>query len=178
MSTTISIIDRPESIEAFTDLRNQHAASPEGGAAMFIMALKLYMEDEKLGIPALVFTTDRSRLQQDTKGYKGWSILRTDMSRIISQLRYHPYLPDSYFDGTNPANQYQSQLPYKMFFSRNPYSGQEDSGKVKVFVACSGADSDRPITLRRNDKGLWKAIEWSSILVGIRKPEQTIDDDL
>jgi hypothetical protein len=34
------------------------------------------------------------------------------------------------------------------------------------------------MTLKVNDKGLWKAYEWSSLIVGIRTPKKNISDNL
>ncbi len=43
---------------------------------------------------------------------------------------------------------------------------------------CTGAATPRPVTLKRNDRGVWKAYEWSSLLVGVRPPVLKIEDDL
>ncbi|WP_167882958.1 DUF6935 domain-containing protein [Leptospira barantonii] len=37
-------------------------------------------------------------------------------------------------------------------------------------IRLSGADTPRPVTLKKNAKGVWKAREFSSLLVGIKKP--------
>ena len=50
--------------------------------------------------------------------------------------------------------------------------------RAKVFVFSSGADSPRPVSLAMNDKGLWKATEWSSLEVGVRAPGPRPTDDL
>ena len=50
--------------------------------------------------------------------------------------------------------------------------------RAKVFVWSSGADSPRPLTLIKNNRGLWKATNWSSLTVGIRPPAAPLDDDL
>jgi hypothetical protein len=60
---------------------------------------------------------------------------------------------------------------------KNQYS-DIDANTVKVFVKCTGADSPRPITLVKNDKGIWKAKEFSSLLVGIKAPPSNVKDDL
>jgi len=60
--------------------------------------------------------------------------------------------------------------PYRLDFSANAYSGDPTAGLYKVFVACSGA-RPRPVTVARDrTDGLWKAYEWSSLLVGVRAP--------
>ncbi len=57
-------------------------------------------------------------------------------------------------------------------------NGNRETGQYKVFVACSGAELPRPVTLKKNDQGLWKASEWSSLLVGVMPPMTTPGDDL
>ena len=59
-----------------------------------------------------------------------------------------------------------------MRFSTNPHSGDPAHGTVKLFVECSGADSPRPVTLKRDPDGRWAPVEWSSLLSGIRPPNQ------
>jgi hypothetical protein len=70
--------------------------------------------------------------------------------------------------GATPENGYQlPNLPYHLSFTRNPYSGKDESGLVKVFIACSGASTARPISLKRGTDGLWRGWEWSTLLVGV-----------
>jgi hypothetical protein len=95
------------------------------------------------------------------------------------QVQGKAYLPWAYIEGATPENGYAvSGPPYVVTCTDNPYSGDVDSGQFKVFVACSGADSPRPVTLKRNNKGIWKASEWSSLLVGVKMPVEESDDDL
>ena len=176
---TIQINALPQSIEEFVALRNQIADTPEGGAAIMVVALLAYAEDEQLGQQCLTVAVDRERLQEGTKGYKGWQLRNTDLQRIGRQLSGRAYLPKSYIQGATPGNGYQLPAPpYVLDFSGNPYSGDASTGTYKTFVASSGADSPRPITMKRNDKGIWKASEWSSLVVGVKAPEPEISDDL
>lgn len=175
----IQIDALPKSIDEFVALRSQIADTPEGGAAMMVVALLACAEDEQLGQQCLTVAVDRGRLQEGPKGYKGWQLRNTDLQRIQRQLSGRAYLPKSYIQGATPGNGYQlSDPPYTLNFSGNPYSGDASTGTYKTFVASSGADSPRPVTLKRNDKGIWKASEWSSLIVGVRAPEQNVSDDL
>ena len=60
-------------------------------------------------------------------------------------------------------------LAYKMEFSRNRYT-EQSNGAMRIFIKCNGAASPRPITLKQNDKGIWKVSEFSSLFVGVAKP--------
>ncbi len=169
----------PKSVEEFVALRDQIAQTPEGGAAMMILALHAYTEDEELGRQCLTIAVDRDRLQEGPDGYKGWQLRRSNMQRIKSQLQRQAYIPKSYIKGATPENGYQLPAPPHVFtIADNPYSGDPASGKCKLFVVCSGADSPRPVALKRNNRGIWKASEWSSLIVGMRAPAKEVDDDL
>jgi len=174
----ISIDALPTSIEAFCALRDEVARTPEGGAAMMVLALLVNANDEALGRPCLTMAVDRDRLQEGEGGYQNLRLARTAQSRIDQQLAAQPYLPRAYVRGASPENGYRlPNPPYILEFARNPYSGDPASGQVKVFVVCSGAPSPRPVTVHRNDRGVWKAVEWSSLVMGIIPPANA-DDDL
>ena len=173
----VTIEKMPESVDEFVAMRDKIADTPEGGATMFIIALKLYNDVPEIGEQCLVIVADRSRLVQGTT-YKGFSLTKTDMNSINRQLGQYPYVVNSYFKGVSPENGYTHRFPTQIDFSSNAYSGSKEEGNFKVFVKCYGADNSRPIRTIRNDKGIWKASEWSSIIMGIRPPVKKIDDDL
>ncbi len=175
----VQIKRRPQSIDDFVALRGEIATTPQGGAAMMVIALLVFAQDQDLGRQCLTVAADRGRLQQGDQGYKGWQLSRRDLQRIQRQIQRQEYLPRSYIHDAAPENGYTIPTPpWTIECSDNPYSGDLASGAYKVFVACSGASTPRPVTLKRNDKGFWKASEWSSLIVGIQAPVETIDDDL
>jgi hypothetical protein len=175
VSQTIKIEQLPSSVEEFVQLRDEIAKIPEGGAAIFMVALKIYTENEELGKQCLVAAVDKGSLCQGTV-YKGFELLHGDMSLIKSQINNDKNIPNSYIKGTSPKDSYKTKAPFIYEFSSNAYSGDLKNGNFKIFVKCMGADSPRPINLIKNDKGIWKASSWSSVLVGIKKPP--ITDDL
>lgn len=177
---TITINQIPDSIDSFTNLRNSIATTAEGGAAMLVLAMIKYIEKQDLGLQFFTLALDKSNLSQVTggvhvKGYAPSSSIQYHIKRLGSL----PYLPASYIVGTSPQQGYQlPSPPYKISLFRNKNSVFEEDKLIKVFVECSGADSSRPVTLKKNDKGIWKASECSSLFVGIRKPATDEVDDL
>ncbi|MCO5168272.1 MAG: hypothetical protein M9894_18175 [Planctomycetes bacterium] len=171
--TSIEIPALPRSAEEFLTLRDQLAGTPRGGAAMFVTAMILYVQNEKLGLECLTIAVDQDMLVDGDKGYRNKQLRNAALSSLKSNLGPRPYLPNSYVDGTSHESGYVlPQGPLKIRFKT-----EEDHGdRSKVFVYCSGADMARPITLKVNDKGAWKAWEWSSLEVGIRKPTVVKDD--
>ncbi len=176
-SQTVTIKKMPKNVDEFVKLRNKIATTPQGGVSMFILALKMYEKNPPLGKQCLVIATDRTRLQKGNV-YKGFQLFSTDGNRIKKQIEKYPYIVNYYFKGATPENGYTTKLPYVLDFSSNAYSGDVKTGKFKIFVKCYGADSARPIKTVKNNKGYWKASEWSSIIMGGKKPVIEVDDDL
>jgi hypothetical protein len=162
----------PQSIEEFFELRDKIASTPQGGAAVFVVASIIYVQNPEVGRQCLIIASDKSLLSPSSKGYQGFDF-GSSTNFLIKQLDEKKHVPHSYIQGTSPDRGYMlNSAPYKIACATNPYSGNEQDGMLKVFVQCTGADSDRPITLVRNDKGIWKAKEFSSLMVGVRPPKQ------
>lgn len=171
MPQQIQIDHLPDSIEDFISMQERLSFSPQGGAAMLVLALLLYAEKGDLGSQCLSVAVDANRLTESKSGYQGWQLHKRELQLIEQQIKRQAFLPRSYLSGCTPENGYAlPDAPYAIECSSNPYSGDEASGEFKVFVKCSGAASPRPVSLRRDPQGLWKAREWSSLLVGIMDP--------
>ncbi len=170
----VSIDKIPQSVEEFITLRDKHANTPQGGAAVWVVAAIMYAQNSNVGRQCLIIASDKSLLSNSnsSKGYQGFDF-GSSSDFLIKQLDSKNYVPHSYIQGTSPENGYAlPNAPYKIACFTNPYSGNEQEGKLKVFVSCTGADSDRPISLVQNEKGVWKAKEFSSLVVGIKAPKQ------
>jgi hypothetical protein len=166
----------PRSLEEFRALREGLAVKPQGGAAMMILALHAFAEDQDLGLQFLVTAVDRDGLQPAPADPMGFRLRPQNLQLIRNQVKGKPHLLRSCMLGTSPETGYAlPALPIRMAFSDNPYSGNKEAGPYKVFVACSGAATPRPIQVKKNDKGIWKASEWSSVLVGVKAPPKPPD---
>ncbi len=176
---SIEVEELPQSIEAFIALRDRVAEAPQGGAAMMIVALLMYVEAEDVGRQCLAIAVDRDKLSEGPKGYEGWQLRASDIWLLHSQIKDKPYIARSYVKGATPDNGYQlPESSYAFEFSDNPHSGDPEIGIYKVFVTSSGASSPRPVTVKRNDQGIWKAYEWSTLIVGVQEPDEEVIDDL
>ena len=76
-------------------------------------------------------------------------------------------LSNGYWKGAEPSNGYTPSLPLTVETYTNPYSGDESTGKLKLFVATRGASSFRPVSVEKDTDGLWRAKEMSSLFVGM-----------
>jgi hypothetical protein len=166
----VSIATLPSTVEEFVAMRDQVATTPQGGAAMMVVALLASAQDETLGMQCLAAAVSAERLAEGGGGYQGWRLRRSDLQLIQNQLAEQPYLPHAYIQGAQPENGYAlPEPPYVLEFSSNRHSGDPAEGRFKVFVACSGAATPRPVTVRRNALGIWQTYEWSSLIVGIQR---------
>jgi hypothetical protein len=169
----------PSSIDEFVQMRDSKANTPEGGAVLTLISLLKMKESEEEGLKFLTVI-----LSQDNVGkgkiYKGFSPSEGIMYHINRLKRQEhnvwEYMPFAYLEGANPDNDYKVSMPYTVTVSRNKYSGDESSGTVKVFINCYGV-KPRPITMKRNDKGIWKAKELSSLFVGVQLPKSLLKKD-
>ena len=181
MTTTlpVEIGHLPQSIEEFVALRDRIADTAQGGAAVMVVALLIYAKDQVLGEQALTVAVDRERLQEAADGYRGWQVRKRPLQLIQRQILDSPHIPRSYFLGTSPERGYRlPESPLRIEWRSGPYSGDVDDSAYKVYVTSSGAASARPVTLHRNQRGFWKAYEWSSLLLGVRPPSEREPDEL
>jgi hypothetical protein len=99
---TVTIKGVPKTVEDFVKLRDKIAKTPEGGAAIFMLALKIYTDDPKLGKQCLVVAADRNSLREGDV-YKGFELLKADMDLIKRQIiNKDRKLPNSYIKGSSP----------------------------------------------------------------------------
>jgi hypothetical protein len=147
----------PADEEEFRKAAGPLGASPEGAAALLITGLAVMAANPEAGRKCV------SAADPSLPGSR--------MRFVEERLRGKEYLPASYFSGTGPENGYAlPRPPLVIRFSTNPHSGDPEGGRLKLFVECSGADSPRPVTVARDSVGRWTAVEWSSLLTGIRPP--------
>lgn len=169
----IEIASLPTTPEKLKELRDQVATTPLGGAAMFVVSMLTYAKDPKLGSQFFAEVIDSKSLEASKAddSYGGFRPSGTDWGLLKQLLKDKPYTASCYVQGTSPEGKYA--LPsgsIKIRITTNQFSVINDT-TIKVFVACSGADTARPITVKLDAAGLWKATEWSSLYVAIRAPK-------
>ncbi len=159
---TVAVESIPASMEALVALRDGMATAPEGGAAVFLLAMIMYGRDRVLGRQAFTLALDMHELSAGTV-YKGFQPKR-DWEERFAQIDLFPFLGNIYVNATKAADGYA--LPGgRIGFTVTEVRMQRD-GSAKVFVATTSGNLPRPLTLAKNDKGLWKVMEASSVFVG------------
>lgn len=164
----VVIPSAPLSIAEFESLQTNLAKTPEGAASLMVIAIHLYGKDQTLGNQTLISSILIKNRQKSNKptAYKGEDLGNRDRY-LVGQLDKYKMLANAYFKGSEPSNGYSPSIPLTVETFTNPYSGEESSGRIKLFVATRGAASFRPITVEKDSDGLWRAKEFSSLCVGM-----------
>jgi hypothetical protein len=171
--TDYTVESMPESVEDFVRLRDSLARTAAGSAACMALALLVYARDSETGEACLASMADESRLRESADGFQGRELGNRDLRLIEDQLRGRPWLAASYVKGTSPETGYEFGAgPLSFDVRPDPLSPEDPQDREKVFIVSSGADSPRPLTLQRDGQGIWRAVEWSSLLVGVRPPAE------
>lgn len=149
----------PENCEQFISLPQASMSTPFQTAAMTVIALCFYPKSSEESLKMLDFLRGPRPLNGADKQF------------IADRFRSKDYVPRSYFAGATPANDYQPNSPYTVEVSENQYS-YEEQGIAKLYIKSGGADSPRPIKLRKAKDGKWYLWE-QFLLTDIRSPESS-----
>ncbi len=169
---TIRIDALPATVEDFTNMRNTLARSPKGGYAMFVIAMLTYAKNKDLGIKFFTLIMDMDVLARNpgnplnVQGY----VPNGNTMSLVRQLDTRPYLPGIYIVGTTVENSYAVSLPATIEFRQATVRGEDT---VSLYALTTSGNMARPITLRKNSNGLWKATEFSSMFVGASRIPRT-----
>ncbi|TGL61879.1 hypothetical protein EHQ58_04530 [Leptospira ognonensis] len=164
----VQIPSVPQNISEFESLQSSFAKTPEGAVSLIVLAIHLYGKDTVLGNQALVTSILLKNRQKSSKptAYKGEDLGNGDRF-LVGQLDKYKMLANAYFKGAEPSNGYSPSSPLTVETFTNPYSGEESSGRIKLFVATKGASSFRPVTVEKESDGNWRVKEFSSLCVGM-----------
>lgn len=160
----ISFLTLPKTFSDFTKLKEASLNDPYEVAALVLLALSVYPENNEEAYKMLDYL----------KGPK--SLNEYDKQFLKDRFRGKEYLMNSYFDGATPENNYTPTTPYTISIIENIYSKvQINDGYITLYVNCNGADSPRPLKLRNKPStGQWFLWE-QSLLTGIRTPKDKDD---
>lgn len=160
----------PPTLRDFQHLQ-KGALTPERGATMLILAMLVFedypAEAEKMVAEAI--TDDNLNIADD-----GTKTLMPHMKdHLYKRLKQDRNIARSYVEGATPQNGYEMPVGqgYTFRFSRNRLS-QVSETEVRVFVATSGQASPRPVSMKLQSNGVWKAEESGSLFVGVYLPAE------
>ena len=155
---TFTFAALPESLAEMQALPEASLSTPYQTAALTVCALCAYAADRQIG-------TEMLNWLRGPRPLTG-----VDTSFLNDRFRGgKTYLPFSYFVGASPENNYTPREPFTLTVESSHISDAEQ-GYKKLFIPCGGADSPRPIKLRRKGDGRWFLWE-QYLLTDIRPPK-------
>ena len=133
--------------------------TPEETAALTVAALVRFTEDQETGIAMLnVLRGPRPLSPQEIQ------LLKDQL------LKDRDYVARSHFNGATPDNNYTPLQPYSVTVADSVHSYDQEN-YATLYIRSGGADSPRPITLRKKPStGEWFLWNHVGLLPGIRVP--------
>ena len=127
----------------------------ENTAAFYIAALNIYPYDAEEALAMIDLLKGPQPLSEEDKRF------------IKERLSDKMYLPQAYFEGATPENDYTPEDPWTLVIYEDPVEAPE--GYEYVYVLTAGADSPRRIVTREkgDNEYLW---DYVSTLVQVRDP--------
>lgn len=156
---TFTFTALPESVAQMQALPEAAMDTPFKTAALTVCALCAFAADQAVGTDLLNFLRGPRPLNGQ------------DISFIKDRFRggARNYIIFSYFAGATPENDYTPAQPYTVTVTSDPHSYDEEN-YARLYITCGGADSPRPINLRKKADGQWCLWE-QYLLTDIRQPK-------
>lgn len=150
----------PETLEELKALPEANLDSPFKTASLTVVALYVFSKNKSEGEKMLNFL-------------KGPSPLTPMEKQFISDrfMDKKEYIIRSYFAGSNPDNNYEPSVPYKIKVESNAYSF-DDENYATLHIKSSGADSLRQVRLRLKPSTKQWFLNEQFLLSDIRKPKE------
>ena len=134
--------------------------TPEETAALAVAALVRYSEDQAAGIEML-------NVLRGPKGPLSAQEIQLLKDQLLGE---RSYVARSHFNGATPDNDYTPIQPYSVTVADSVHSYDQE-GYATLYIRSGGADSPRPITLRKKPStGEWFLWNHVGLLPGIRVP--------
>lgn len=173
-ASVVSINRIPHTLAKFLELRNQVAAKPQGAVVMMLVAMRIYQQYPVEGMKCLTAASTNPLVVPATNNpgaYEGY--VMGNISELKLKLKDLSYLPFIYYQGASPSNNYApAGPPYLTEMLVNQYSyivSNDGSTRIKVFVKTLGADSPRPVTVRKTGD-YYQVTEYSSLYLAPKPP--------
>jgi hypothetical protein len=172
--TTVSINRIPHTLIKFLELRDQIAHTPQGAIVMMIVALRIYQQYPVEGMKCLTANCTYPLIGQapnNPGAYQGNAM--NNITTLKHRLNELSHLPLIYYAGASPQNKYTPQAPpYQVELFANPHSyiaSNDGTMRIKLFVKTLGADSARPVTVKKTGE-LYSVTEYSSLYLNPKPP--------
>ncbi len=167
---SVSLSRLPLTYTRFSETFMSAGKTPEGSAALFLEALIVYNKYQQEGYKCFVnvLSEDLKTKSSSKESFEGYIITKFYFDSIKDGLAAHPAIITAFIKGAEPENGYKPEgPPFKYEFTTNQWSGQETSGSIKLFIISKASDSYKPIELVKENDGMWRVSNFSSVMTGI-----------
>ncbi len=147
----------PKTAEEFISMPEFDLTSPFHVAALFITAICAYHENRD----------ECYNMIDELKGPQKLGFMEKQFIRQ-RMMGKSEYIGKAYLAGAAPQNDYTPELPYTVIMEETPDTFAE-VGYATVYVHTDGADSPRPVKLRKKGKD-WFLWEHTGLFIDIYKP--------
>lgn len=152
---TFTFAALPESVAGMQALPEAAMDTPFKTAALTVCALCAFAADPEIGTEMLNFLRGPRPLNGQNIAF------------IKDRFRGNrSYIIFSHFAGATPANNYTPSQPYTVTVFSDLHSYDQEN-YARLYIRSGGADSPRPVTLRKKADGQWCLWE-QSLLTDIR----------
>ena len=160
-SKTVSFDRLPENLAELKALPGTDLHDPYYVAGLTILALCEFPKDQEACFAMLDYLKGPRPLTNLEKSFIN--------DRFMDGV---DYVPRSYIAGSSPENDYTPATPYRITVKELAHSRDNiGDGYLRLFIASSGADSERFLDLRyKPSTDQWFLWEFPGILLGIRTP--------
>ena len=149
----------PPEVAAFQQRQAEMASDPVGAVTVWFEAIFQYMADPELGAPMITLAMDDP----------DWNVPANSI--FVDRLNNRPRIFLSYIRGTSPENGYQPGPEADWELEVTEVREPDANGEVTVYLRSTGADTPRPMAVRKGDDGLFRASRYTSIYVDVRPPK-------
>ena len=156
-----------QELVSLEEYKKYELATPFETAALVVEAIAAYDKENKENFFEILQYLMGGSIQPIS------NLLKQQINDCMNQNEKWKFIGKSYFEGATNSNQYTPNTPNVVEVTENPYS-YENEGFARLLLQSGGADSPRPITLRKSKDGKWYL--WSDSILGlladIRQPEE------
>lgn len=177
----------PTTVDEFKQVRDDLCKTPQGSFVAFVVAMKVWGENEKLGFEMLPLILDKSLLVETEDmvpaarigNYKGWQVGKKvlDMMKSTGFKKGKSYTAQGYVSGTSPDTGYKVPAGPMKFVVRAHGVKPKTPDEWRGFLNTTGASRPKPYWSKKNGKGVWKILKTSSYFAGTAPPKEKKEDD-
>ena len=156
---TMTFETLPKTLEELKALPEASLKEPYYAPALAVLCYNVWESDREEAKKMLQYVAGPRELTPRT-----WMFIQDRF------MDHKGYFARSYFNGTTPENDYTPSEPFTITVYDNP-NGHRNEGYCGLFLQSTGADGQRPVTMRlKPSTGQWFLWEDSGILMDVRIP--------